>query len=200
VNSVTKLCITRHGETDWNIAQILQGWIDVPLNDTGRRQAYELAETLADAGFSQVYSSPLQRAAETAEIIAEVWKLAPPALHDGLKERFFGAVQGKPKSELLISHPGLHQEIMRRNPAARFDDGETLDHFADRVLDALLDIGHRHPGARILAITHGWVMDVITRHVMQLPRTAVLGIKRKNGESIWLEIGPASQIIATESG
>jgi probable phosphoglycerate mutase len=200
VNSVTKLCVTRHGETDWNIAQILQGWIDVPLNDTGRRQAYELAETLADAGFSLVYSSPLQRASETAEIIAEVWKLATPTFHEGLKERFFGTIQGKPKSDLLISHPGLHQEIMRRNPAAHFDDGETLDHFADRVLDALLDIGHRHPGSRILTITHGWVMDVITRHIMHLPRTAVLGIKRKNGESIWLEIGAGSQIIATESG
>jgi probable phosphoglycerate mutase len=189
----------RHGETDWNIAQILQGWIDVPLNETGRRQASELAESLADAGFSQIVSSPLRRASETAEIIAEVWRMPPPTLHEGLKERYFGLIQGKPKSELSISHPGLHQEIMRRNPAAHFDEGETLDHFADRVLDAVVDIGHRHPGSRILAITHGWVMDVITRHVMHLPRTAVLGIKRKNGESIWLEIGSGSTITASGS-
>jgi probable phosphoglycerate mutase len=194
MNIPTKICVTRHGETDWNIAQILQGWIDVPLNDTGRRQAYELAEALAGARFSQVYSSPLQRASETAEIISEVWKLPPPTFHDGLKERFFGDIQGKPKSELSISHPGLHQEITRRNPACHFDGGEALDHFADRVIDALLDIGHRHPGKRILVITHGWVMDVITRHVMQLPRTTVLGIKRKNGESIWLEIGAGSMM------
>ena len=199
MNNVTKLCVTRHGETDWNIAQILQGWIDVPLNDTGRRQAHELAESLADSGFSRIVSSPLRRASETAEIIAEAWRLPPPALHEGLKERYFGLIQGKPKSELSISHPGLHQEIMRRNPACHFDEGEALDHFADRVLDAVLDIGHRHPAARILVITHGWVMDVITRHVMHLPRTAVLGIKRKNGESLWLEIGAGSKISGSDS-
>lgn len=195
----TKICVTRHGETDWNIAQILQGWIDVPLNETGRRQARELAQSLADAGFSAIVSSPLRRALETAEIIAETWRLPPPVLHEGLKERYFGEVQGMPKSALSVSHPGLHREIERRNPAARFDDGESLDHFADRVLGALVDIGHTHRGTRVLAITHGWVMDVITRHVMHLPRTAVLGIKRKNGESVWLEIGAGAQIAAVNS-
>ncbi len=191
--------MTRHGETDWNIAQILQGWIDVPLNDTGRQQARELAQDLADSGFSVIVSSPLRRALETAEIIAEVWQLPPPVLHEGLKERYFGEVQGMPKSELSVSHPGLHQEIQRRNPAAAFDDGESLDHFADRVLGALFDIGHSYPGARVLAMTHGWVMDVITRHVMHLPRTAVLGIKRKNGESLWLATGAGAQIAAVDS-
>lgn len=199
MNRATKICMTRHGETDWNIAQILQGWIDVPLNETGRRQACELAESLAHCGFSGIVSSPLRRAAETAEIIADAWRLPPPALHEGLKERYFGLIQGKPKSELSISHPGLHQEITRRNPACHFEEGESLDHFADRVLAAVLEIGHRHASGRILAITHGWVMDVVTRHVMHLPRTAVLGHKRKNGESLWLEIGAGSQIAASDS-
>lgn len=195
----TRICVMRHGETDWNIAQILQGWIDVPLNDTGRRQAHELAQTLADAGFSVIVSSPLRRALETAEIIADTWHMPPPVPHEGLKERFFGSVQGMPKSELSVSHPGLHQEIARRNPAADFDDGESLDHFADRVLAAVVDIGHAYPGARVLAITHGWVMDVITRHIMHLPRRAVLGIKRKNGESVWLEIGAGAQIDSADA-
>jgi len=194
MNDVTKICVTRHGETDWNVAQILQGWTDVPLNDTGRRQSYELADSLSAAGFSRVYSSPLKRASETAEIIAQVWKLPPPSLHEGLKERYFGIVQGKLKSELAVSHPGLHQEIMRRNPACQLDEGEPMDHFADRVLAALVEIGHRHPATRVLVITHGWVMDVITRHIKHLPRTAVLDMKRKNGESVWLEIGAGSKI------
>lgn len=183
---VTKLCVTRHGETDWNITGILQGWIDVPLNDTGRRQAHELAQSLADCGFGLVCTSPLRRSAETAEIIAAAWGLPPPTAHAGLKERHFGHIQGMPKSELKFTHPGLHQEILRRNPACLFEDGESVDHFADRVRDALLDIAHTHPGRRVLVITHGWVMDAITRHIRQLPRTAVLDMKRKNGESVWL--------------
>lgn len=188
----TLLCVTRHGETDWNIAGILQGWIDVPLNDTGRRQARELAESLGRSGFACVCTSPLRRSAETAEIIASAWGLPPPTEHDGLMERNFGHIQGMPKSELSVSHPGLHQEIMRRNPGCHFDDGESVDHFADRVIDALRVIASQHSGTRVLIITHGWVMDVITRHIRHLPRLAVLDMKRKNGESIWIDIGPGS--------
>ncbi len=184
----TLLCVTRHGETDWNISGILQGWIDVPLNDTGRQQARDMAESLKRFGFSSVCTSPLRRSAETAEIICEAWNLPPPTLYEGIRERHFGLIQGVPKSELSVTHPGLHQEILRRNPACHFDEGECIDRFADRVLDALQDIAHAHAGDRVLAITHGWVMDAITRHVRQLPRDTVLGMKRKNGESLWIEV------------
>ena len=185
-SGATRLCVTRHGETDWNISGILQGWIDVPLNENGRRQALELAQTLAGCGFSMVCTSPLRRSAETAEIVAGAWGLPPPAPYEGLKERHFGLIQGMPKNELSISHPGLHAEILRRNPACDFEQGESLDHFADRVLDGLRDIASQHCGTQVLVITHGWVMDVITRHVRHLPCTAVLDMKRKNGESLWL--------------
>ena len=196
---MTKLCVTRHGETDWNIAQILQGWVDVPMNDTGRRQALELAESLAPYGFSRVSTSPLRRSAETAEIIAQVWGLPAPDAHEGLKERHFGLIQGMPKSELSLTHPGLHEEIQRRNPACHFDEGESLDHFADRVLGALDDIASEHSTDRILVITHGWVMDVITRHIQGLARETVLNLKRKNGESVWLEVTPHATLCECEA-
>lgn len=184
----TKICVARHGETDWNNEGILQGWIDVPINDNGRAQALELAGILASAGLTRVYTSPLRRAGETAGIVAAAWKLGPPAVHDGLKERHFGKVEGRPKSELATTHPQLAHDIVQRNPAAQFDHGETLDHFASRVLGALADIGRDNPGARVLAVTHGWVMDVITRHALHLPQTAILDIKRKNIECVWLTV------------
>ena len=55
------VCVARHGETDWNVAGILQGWLEVPLNDLGRRQAYELVAALQQAKFSVVCTSPLVR-------------------------------------------------------------------------------------------------------------------------------------------
>lgn len=180
-------CIVRHGETDWNISGILQGWTDVPINETGRRQARELAAAFAGAGFASVWTSPLIRSSETAEIVAGLLGLPAPVVHDGLKERHFGAIQGVPKAELAEQDPLLLQQILRRNPAAHFEEGETMDAFADRVLDAVREIGARHAGERVLVITHGWVMDVITRHVGGLPRSAILNLKRKNGEGIWLE-------------
>ena len=182
------VCIARHGETDWNVAGILQGWLDVRINDHGRRQAYELVAALGQAKFSLICSSPLSRALETAEIVARALRLPSPVCLDGLKERNFGAIQGVPKAELAELNPVLLQQIMKRNPAADFEQGETMDEFADRILDALHFIGRQYPGRRILVITHGWVMDVITRHVAGLPRSALLNMKRKNGETLWLEV------------
>ncbi|EGV32233.1 Phosphoglycerate mutase [Thiorhodococcus drewsii AZ1] len=187
MSDTTRLCISRHGETDWNLTGILQGWTDVPLNERGRAQSRELAQQLARHPFSHICSSPLKRAAETAEIIAATWGLGPPHYYPGLKERHFGHIQGMPKQELSLTHPGLHEEIARRNPCCDFEDGEALDPFANRVMNALNAIACDHVGTHILVITHGWVMDVITREVMGLPRTTVLDMKRKNGECLWIE-------------
>lgn len=181
------LCVVRHGETDWNRQGILQGWTDVPLNALGRRQAREMAAQFDHAGFDALWSSSLWRARETAEIIAPLIRLPYPKLHEGLNERCFGAIQGVPKTELGELNPALLQQILRRNPAARFEGGESMDEFADRVLGALMSIGARHAGQRVLVVTHGWCMDVATRHVEGRPRSAILNLKRRNGESLWVE-------------
>lgn len=181
------ICVTRHGETDWNRRGILQGWFDVPINDLGRRQAHEMAARFADAGFSAVWSSSLVRARETAGIIAAALHLPPPSCHEGLKERNFGVIQGIPKDELAEVNPALLEQILRRNPAASFIDGESMDEFADRVLGALDDIGTHHHGQHVLVISHGWVMDVVTRHVNGLARDTILPVKPKNGDSVWID-------------
>ena len=185
--SAAHLCVARHGETEWNRSGVLQGWTDVPLNALGREQAGQMAAVHADAGFNAVWTSPLVRASETAEIIAAALGLPPPSRHDGLRERHFGAIQGIPKSELAVLNPSQLEQILRRNPAAQFTGGESMDEFADRVLAACSDIGARHRGDKVLVITHGWVMDVLTRHLNGLARSAVLKLKTKNGESLWLE-------------
>lgn len=181
------LCLARHGETDWNKSGILQGWTDMPLNMLGREQAGQMAAAYAAAGFTAVWTSPLVRASATAEIIAQALGLAPPSHHAGLRERHFGAIQGIPKSELAVLNPSQLEQILRRNPAAQFTGGESMDEFADRVLAACSDIGAHHRRDKVLVVTHGWVLDVLARHIAGLPRSAVLKIKTKNGESLWLE-------------
>jgi broad specificity phosphatase PhoE len=183
----TRVCVVRHGETDWNTAGILQGWLDVPLNERGRVQARELAQTFAETGFTRVYTSPLHRSLETAEIIAERLGLPPPVCHDGLKERNFGVIQGIPKSELAELNPALMEHILKRNPDTSFEQGESMDEFATRVRDAVMEIAVAVGGERVLLITHGWVMDAIAREVAGLPRSTILHRKPKNGESLWLD-------------
>jgi 2,3-bisphosphoglycerate-dependent phosphoglycerate mutase len=187
MNRSAQICVARHGETDWNTAGILQGWLDTQLNERGRQQARDLAAALAEFGFTSVCSSPLSRALESAQIIAERLRLPPPLLHDGLKERNFGVIQGIPKAELAELNPLLLEQIVIRNPAAIFEQGESMDDCASRVLGALMDIAGQHAGERILVITHGWAMDVVARHARDLPRTAILHVKPKNGECLWLE-------------
>jgi len=186
-NRPAQICVTRHGETDWNTAGILQGWLDTALNEHGRRQARELAEAFADSGFSSVWTSPLSRALKTAEIIADRLLLPPPQCHDGLKERHFGVIQGIPKAELAELNPLLLEQIVKRNPAAVFEQGESMDDCATRILAAIMDIAGRNGGKAVLVITHGWVMDVLARHANGMPRTAILHVKPKNGDWLWLE-------------
>jgi probable phosphoglycerate mutase len=125
---------------------------------------------------------------ETAQIIAASLRLPPPSQHEGLKERHFGAIQGIPKDELAEQNPTQLEQILRRNPAAQFVGGESMDEFADRVLGAVIDIGHLHRNQKVLAVTHGWVLDVVNRHVAGLARHAVLAEKPKNGESVWVRV------------
>jgi len=192
------LCLTRHGETDWNSQGILQGWIDVPLNALGRKQARAMASSFDCVGFSAIWSSRLIRARETAEIIAPLIRLPQPRLHEGLMERNFGIFQGVPKSELAELNPVELQLILKRNPAGHFEGGETMNEFADRILAALNDIGSHYHGKKVLIISHGWVMDVVTRHVHGLPRSAILNMKRKNGESLWVAVDHGEIVLAPE--
>lgn len=187
-NAPALLCITRHGETDWNQQGILQGWMDVMLNKLGRQQARAMAASFNGQGFVAVWSSPLLRARETAEIAAPLIRLPFPKFHKGLMERNFGVFQGVPKAELAELNPVELQLILKRNPDGHFEGGESMDEFADRVLAALVDIGAAHRGCKVLVIAHGWVMDVVTRHINGLPRKAILNMKRRNGESLWVSV------------
>lgn len=135
------------------------------------------------------------RALESAQIIANELNLPAPRCHDGLRERHFGVIQGIPKSELAELNPVLLQQILKRNPATDFEGGESMNEFADRVLAALADIATQAAsgeGEPALIISHGWVLDVVTRHIRHLPRNALLGVKPRNGETLWLKVEPAS--------
>lgn len=95
---MTTLTLVRHGETDWNLRRLIQGSTDIPLNDTGRRQARDAADLLRErlAGDTPlvVASSDLSRARETAAIIAEGLGVAAPRAYAQLRERNYGDAEG----------------------------------------------------------------------------------------------------------
>jgi broad specificity phosphatase PhoE len=150
---VTTLILARHGETDWNRENRFQGHADPPLNELGRRQSVALAEALAGDGIARVYTSPLRRALETAEIVSE--RLALPLdTEAGLREIDVGAWSGLTRDEVAERFPEQYARWLERAPHG-FEDGETYDELAARVIPALRRLAVRHPSETLLVITHG---------------------------------------------
>jgi len=101
---VTTLILARHGETDWNRENRFQGHADPPLNDLGREQSAALAASLAEERIARIYTSPLRRAAETAEIVAAALGLDVEHV-EGLREIDVGAWSGLTRDEIAASFP-----------------------------------------------------------------------------------------------
>jgi broad specificity phosphatase PhoE len=154
--AVTTILIARHGETDWNRERRFQGHADPPLNELGRQQAGELAEALAGSDVTAVYSSPLARARETADIVAAALEL-PVESREALREVDVGSWQGLTRDEVEARFPDGFQRWLV-DFSQGWDDGETYDELGRRVVADLLELAARHPGERILVVTHGGAM------------------------------------------
>jgi len=155
-----RLCLVRHGETDWNTEQRMQGWTDIPLNAHGLRQAQALAQALQGVHFDAIVSSPLQRALATAQAVAGD---RPIALEPRLRERHHGELQGLTRAEMAQQHPALHAALVARRPDFLPPGGEDIDAFAARVQAALADLHRAQAGRTVLAVAHGGVLDVAYR-------------------------------------
>jgi broad specificity phosphatase PhoE len=152
---VTELLIARHGETDWNREQRWQGHADPPLNELGRAQAGELAETLAGEELEAIYASDLRRAFETAEIVGA--RLGLPVTSDpDLREIDVGSWSGLTRAEL----------------EGREWDGESKELHRRRVLSAVRRIAARHPEGRVLVVTHGGSLRRVFEEVAEPERPA----------------------------
>jgi probable phosphoglycerate mutase len=149
---VTTILLARHGETDWNREGRFQGHADPPLNATGREQAVELADALTGRELAAVYTSPLLRAFETAQLVAAQRGLELVAV-DGLREVDVGSWSGLTRAEVEQRFP--EQYVRWLDYGQGWEDGETYDDMARRARAALLEIAAAHEGQHALAVTHG---------------------------------------------
>ena len=153
---MTELLLVRHGETDWNSQGRFQGHADPPLNEAGRRQARELALELEQVDFDVVYTSDLQRALETAEIIV-AGRGVPLTVDPGLREIDVGSWSGLTRAE-----------IEERFPGASEHDGESREAHLERVLSTVERIAEAHPRERVLIVSHGGSLRTLRRHALKL--------------------------------
>lgn len=163
--NTTRVCLIRHGETDWNTEKRLQGQLDIDLNATGVAQAHAVRPGLRGYPFAAVYSSDLTRALRTAHIATgELGIAVSPA--PTLRERHYGVYQGLTADEASLQHPEVHHLHRARAPHFDYLGGESLAAFARRIVDGLEAIAQAHRGQTVLAFTHGGVLDVVYRHAV----------------------------------
>ena len=174
-----RLYIARHGETDWNLAHRLQGWTDRPLDDTGRRQAMELAESLKGVHLDAIYSSTLSRSRDTAQAVA-AGSLTVKSL-PGLRERNYGKFQGGSDTD-----PDYLKRVNAWDDA--MDGGETLTQLLARARESLALIRREHPSGNVLIVSHRITNQMILRALMDLTPEQAVKIEQGNDEVYLVEI------------
>ncbi len=162
---MTTIYIVRHGETDSNICGACLGHTDVPLNETGRRQVQDLAKRLADVEFDAVYSSPLQRAVDTA---AAVKKRAPMTMSYGLIERDYGDWEGMSFAQIEAKYPEEYRKWRENWIDFVLPDGESAANHQERVNEITDKIISENEGKKILIVTHLGTARHIISHMLGL--------------------------------
>lgn len=173
----TELILIRHGETLWNREGRWQGHLDSDLTPEGARQADALGQRLSRTPFAALYSSDLGRAWRTAERIAA--RTGHNAVAEpGLRERGLGVFQGLTLEGIREQHPREFGRFRSRDPDHLIPEGESLRAKHERAVGCVERLVALHAGSRIVAVTHGGVLDSLFRHALGLaldvPRRWVL--------------------------
>ena len=159
------LYLVRHGETEWNKKEILQGHVDIPLNEEGEKQVAQTAQELKDIKFEAIFSSDLHRALRTDEIIKMERQLAVQT-SKLLRERDFGHYEGILRSEYRIKLQKLIKELSENERKSfKFDyDVESDEEVIFRFITQLREISVAYPNKTILVVTHGGCIRTFLTH------------------------------------
>lgn len=164
---MTEMILVRHGETDWNRELRFQGHVDVGLNAIGLEQARRVASRLAAEPAAHLYASDLLRAQQTARPVAQQLGVAS-VTEPALREQNFGTVDGMRVEDIKAQHPQAWEQWLRFHEDYCMPGGETTREFHARVVDAVHRIAGDHPGATLVVVTHGGVLDMIWRTARSL--------------------------------
>ena len=185
---MTRVLLVRHGQSEWNADGRWQGQADPALTDLGRSQAHHAARALGTV--DAIVASDLQRAAETAAILAAELGVGPLVLDPDLRERDAGEWSGLTRAEIERGWPGyLDDDGPERRRPPGWEPDEAL---LARATAALVRIHELVPGGEAIAVTHGGVVYVLeSTFGLPFERLANLGGR-------WVEVGPEGVVTLGE--
>lgn len=168
MNNKTTIYIVRHGETEWNVSQRIQGQLDSALTQKGKDQAQQTAEQLRQIPFDAIFSSDLLRAKHTAQIIKLDRKLEIITTK-ALRERTFGKYNGKTGEEYKRETQHLFKEYQQLSEKEqrkfKFDENyESDEELSSRFITFLREIAIAYPNKTMLMITHGGIIRTFLAH------------------------------------
>jgi 2,3-bisphosphoglycerate-dependent phosphoglycerate mutase len=195
----------RHGESTWNAERRIQGQLDPPLSEEGRRQAGLLARRLAGRTLAGFYSSDLERALETSRLVAGAVGLSPEPW-PGLREVNLGEWEGLRTEELAERYPDAWRRWVQEPDWDLVPAAEGAGPFEARVGRAIEAIFERHQEGQVLVVTHGGVIQVALHRAVgrasrglflfRIQNTSITVIERRNGR---ITIGGVNDVSHLES-
>lgn len=159
-----EIYVVRHGETDYNVKKVFQGHIDIPLNETGKKQAQETAEKFKNIDVDMILVSPLQRTLQTAEPISQITGV-PITIEKRLIERCFGDMEGHQNREdwnikMMLDYEKNYD----------IENIEPIQSLFKRIYDFLDEITERYKDKKMVLVTHGAVSQPIECYFNGMPQ------------------------------
>jgi|TARA_B110000444_G_scaffold248797_1_gene273118 probable phosphoglycerate mutase len=163
----TEIIFIRHGETEWNSQQRMQGHSNSDLSSVGQAQIQALGQWMKNVPFDHIYSSDSLRAKQTAEAITQ-FSGHELKIDLRLREKNLGVFEGLTSEEARKLHPEVFSLFKTAGSKYVIDEGESTQQLQDRALEIVDEIRIKHLEERVLLVTHGGFIRVVMKHSLGL--------------------------------
>lgn len=184
-----RLLLVRHGETDWNQQMRFQGQTDIPLNAKGIEQAETIARRLRNEPLQAIYSSDLQRAMQTAQIVAKYHELRPIP-EPNLRELSYGVWEGMSRDEIMQSEWAELFERYRKDSLRHRPPGaEYPEQIMERCRQVLHRLRKQHDQGTVCVVGHGGSLRALLCVALSAPLETFRHIRLDNASLSVMECG-----------
>jgi len=165
---MSEVYLIRHGRTAWNKEKRFRGRSDVSLDEQGRDEARLTAEALDGVALGRIYSSPLSRAMETAEIVRgeRDIRIVPMAAFEDID---YGEWTGRLDSAIREEFPEAHERWLRAPDCVEFPGGESLAEVRERAVAGLRLVAEMCAGVEVAIVSHRVVLKMLLASLKGLP-------------------------------